>query len=155
MADQNQSRISEAIAELSGYRDDGEDPIDNLELVAAFHSVPVNKLRDLAESKWGAPLETDRERNADHFKTAEQRNAESAQAHVHRNEVLGKAKYSAVEIWGNCCPNGEPDWSYCAKRFLSLNKINEVSLREEIIELFLKIGKDFQKSVSLYNKWAR
>ena len=155
MGNQGRPRISEAFDELSGYRDEGEDVVDNLELVAEFHSVAVIKLRELAELKWGAPIETDRERNADHFEAAARRNAERAEANAYRTETIRKAKDAAIEVWNNCCPNGEPDWGSCAKRFLSSKKLENVSLRQEITEIFFKVGKDFQKSVSLYNKWVR
>ena len=59
-SDGDRSRISEAFDELLGYRDDGEDVIDNLEPVSTFHRVPIARLREMAEQRWGAPLETDR-----------------------------------------------------------------------------------------------
>ena len=153
MVDGDRSRISEAFEELSGYRDDGEDVIHNLELVATFHRVPVGKLREMAEQRWGAPLETDRERNADHFEVAARRLAEQADAHAYRDDTIRKAKEAAIDVWDNCCPNGEPDWDYCAKRFLSSNKIEGASLRIEVTELFQRVGGDFRKSAALYRKW--
>jgi hypothetical protein len=153
MADEDRSRIREAFEELVGYRDDGEDVMDNLELVAAFHRVPVGKLRELAELRWGAPLDTDRQRNADHFEVAARRLVEQANAHAYRDDTIRKAKEAAIDVWDDCCPNGEPDWVYCAKRFLSANKIEGASLRIEVTELFQRVGSDFRKSAALYRKW--
>jgi hypothetical protein len=151
----DRSRLSEAFDELSSYRDDGENVMDNLELVADYHSVPVHKLREVAERLWGSPLETDRERNAEHFERATRRNQKRAEAHAYRNEVLRNAKDAAIDVWISCSPNGAPDWAYCAKRFISMNKIEDGGMRQEISDMFLMIGKDFEKAVSLYGKWAR
>jgi hypothetical protein len=151
--EQNKPRIMQALEELSGYRDDGEDVIDNLELVAHFHSVPMDKLKELAEQVWGGPLETDRERNADHFEAAARRLTEQAEAQAYRDNTVRKAKEAAIDVWDNCCPNGEPDWGYCAKRFLSSNKVEGASLRIEVTELFQRVGGDFRKSAALYRKW--
>jgi hypothetical protein len=139
--------------ELSGYRDDGEEPIGNLELVASSHRVPVAKLREVAEQQWGSPLETDRERNKGHYEATSKRLAEEAHARAYRDEIIEKAKVAATDVWDNCCPSGEPDWDYCAKRFLSLNKVEGAGLRIEVAELFKKVGSDFRKAVALYRKW--
>ena len=153
MQDGDRSRISEAFDELAGYRDDGENVIDNLEAVATFHRVPTGKLRELAEKKWGSPLETDRERNAQHFEEAARRAAERATAHAYHVDMMFKAKQAAIGVWDSCRPNGEPDWDYCAKRFLSSNKIQNAGLRIEITNLFQSVGSDFRKASALYNKW--
>ena len=153
MTDSGRSRISQAIEELSAYRDEGEDVVDNLEFVASFHSVSIGKLRELAEERWGGPLETDRARNAAHFEAAARRLAEQASALAHHRETIQRAKEAAIEVWEKCCPDGEPDWDYCAKRFLSLNKVKEASLRLEISDLFQKIGRDFRSASALYRKW--
>jgi len=151
--DKERSPISKAIDELSGYRDDGEEPIDNLELVAAFHQVPVVRLREVAEQRWGSPLETDRERNKSHYESTDRRLAEEAVARAYRDEIIEKAKAAAIDVWDHCSPSGEPDWEFCAKRFLSLNKVEGASLRIEVADLFQRVGSDFRKSVALYCKW--
>ena len=153
MADK--ARIEQALDDLDEYRSDGEDVSDNLQWVAEFHKVPIEHLKKRAESKWGAPIETDRIRNADFFEAVEKRIAQQEQKQKNNSEILAKAGERASEVWVACMPDGEPDWAYCANKFLEKHAVVDEQLVQLIRDRFRLAGKNYSQSRMLYQGMKR
>lgn len=64
-------KIVQAMEELLERRDNGELAHLILNEVASVYGVSSAALREKAEASWGAPLETDHDRNLEHFELLE------------------------------------------------------------------------------------
>jgi hypothetical protein len=81
-------KIVQAMEELLERRDNGELAHLILNEVASVYGVSSAALREKAEASWGAPLETDHDRNLEHFELLE-----------NKRKIIEQGKAVAAEMW--------------------------------------------------------
>lgn len=120
-------RIVEAMVELADLRDAGEPVHLMISEVADAYNVPAAEVERRAVASWGAPLQTDRERNASHFAAVDD-----------RMFVINEARARANLLWHDMIPRGgKPLWFMSVKNWLDGRQLESASLEDEAKQAFM------------------
>ena len=138
------ARIVEAMIELKERRASGATIHEILAEVADYHNVPMAELRRKAEASWGVPLETDRERHAEHFDLV--RNAADI---AKQARELATATYERALLRIKKFPGLSVNWDSELERFLEDAKLDDPVLESSARTAFSEEATRLKKAVRM------
>jgi hypothetical protein len=144
----SKSRLQEAMEELEDWRNEGDDICEWLEYLADNHKVPLESLRAAAEKKWGAPLETDKARNASDFVAIANRKKHEEFV----RDVDQAAREHCIEIWSKNRPDAEIEWAREAEEFLKAFPGLSDNEKRPVRDFFRYVGREFWSCKAVFNR---
>ncbi len=142
------SRLEEAMEELEDFRNEGHDVCDEIDYLADYYKVPLDSLRAAAEKKWGAPLETDKERNASDFIAIA--NRKKHQEFI--RELDEAARQHCIEIWAKNRPDAEIEWAREAEQLLKDYPDLSDTEKRPVRDFFRYVGREFWSCKAVFNR---